>query len=150
MGTVQSTYADNIDSGYVGGIVNTEPRNLISRTVEASAGLAFGLAVMQGTEDKECVVSDASSFLGVTVRDQSVDPSEPNKFEQYSEARIMTRGVIWVENSGGVSAGDPVVVLAAGALGTGSSPLLGGARWDTTALDGVLAQLRLVGGGIVS
>ena len=143
MSTVQSTYLDNILSGYKGGLVNQEASNLISRTVEAVAGLAFGLAVMQGTEDKECLVSDGSAFLGVTVRDQSVDPSAPSIFEQFSEARIITKGVIWVENSGGVSAGDPVVMLAAGALGTGSSPLVEGARWDTTAADGLLAQLRL-------
>ena len=55
----------------------------------------------------------------------------------------MTKGVIWVANSGGVSAGDPVVALADGALGTGSSPLVDGARWDTTAVTGALAQLRL-------
>lgn len=140
---LQTTYADTISAGYKGALVNTEPKVIISRTVEAAAGLAFGLAVMQGTEDKECVVSDGSAFLGVTVRDQSVDPADPDKFAQYSEARIITKGVIWVENSGGVNAGDPVVALAAGALGTGSSPLVDGARWDTTAADGELAQLRL-------
>ena len=99
MGTVQSTYADNIGVGYKGGLVNQEYSNLISRTVEAAAGLAFGLAVMQGTEDKEAVVSDGSAFLGVTVRDQSVDPSAPDTFKQFSEARIITKGVVWVLNS---------------------------------------------------
>lgn len=143
MPTVQSTYADNIAAGYKGGLVNQEPQVLISRTVEDSGGIDFGLAVMQGTEDKGCVVGDASSFLGVTVRDQSVNPSSPDTFEFQAEARIITKGVIWVINSGGVAAGDPVVALADGALGTGSSPLVEGARWDTTALDGVLAQLRL-------
>jgi hypothetical protein len=143
MPTVQSTYADNISAGYKGAIVNTEPRVLISRTVEDSGGIDFGLAVMQGTNDKGCVVGDASAFLGVTVRDQSVDPSDPDTFEYQAEARIMTKGVVWVANSGGVAAGDPVVLLADGALGTGSSPLVEGARWDTTATDGELAQLRL-------
>jgi len=144
MPTVQSTYADNIDSGYVGAIVNEEPRVLISRTVEDSGGIDFGLAVMQGSDDKGCVVCDArDDFLGVTVRDQSVDPASPDTFEYMSNARIMTKGVIWVENSGGVAAGDPVVYLADGALGTGSSPLVVGARWDTTATTGNLAQLRL-------
>ncbi len=141
--TLQSTYADGIGVGYKGALVNQEPKTLISRTVEDSGGIDFGLAVMQGTEDKGCVVSDASSFLGVTVRDQSVEASSPDTFEYQSEARIITKGVIWVENSGGVSAGDPVVALSDGALGTGSSPLVDGARWDTTAADGVLAQLRL-------
>jgi len=144
MPTVQSTYSDNIDAGYAGAIVNEEPRVLISRTVEDSGGIDFGLAVMQGTEDKGCVVCDArADFLGVTVRDQSVDPSAPDTFEYQSTARIMTKGVVWVANSGGVAAGDPVVYLADGALGTGSSPLVDGARWDTTADTGELAQLRL-------
>ena len=150
MPTVQSTYADNIAAGYAGAIANEEPRTLISRTVEDSGGIDFGLAIMQGAEDKGCVVGDATDFLGVTVRDQSVEASDPNTFEYQSEARIMTMGVIWVENSGGVAAGDPVVALADGALGTGSSPVVENARWETTALDGVLAQLRLVGGGLES
>jgi hypothetical protein len=151
MGTVQSTYADNIPVGYVGAIANEEPRTLISRNVEDSGGLAFGLAVMQGSEDKGCVVGDGTDFLGVTVRDQSVEASDPDAFEYQSNARIMTEGVIWVANSGGVSAGDPVVLLADGALGTDSSgTFVANARWDTTALTGVLAQLRLVGGGVES
>ena len=150
MPTVQSTYADNIPVGYVGALANEEPRILISRNVEDSGGLAFGLAVMQGSEDKGCVVGDGSDFLGVTVRDQSVDPADPDAFEYQSNARIMRSGVIWVENSGGVSAGDPVVSLADGALGTGTSPIIAGARWETSANDGELAQLRVVGGGIES
>jgi len=149
MPTVQSTYPDNIAVGYAGAIANEEPRTLISRNVEDVAGLAFGLAVMQGTEDKGCVVSDGSGFLGVTVRDQSVDPANPDLFEENSNARIMTQGVIWVANSGGVSAGDPVEALAAGALGTSTSGNVANARWDTSAADGELAQLRLVGGGLV-
>jgi hypothetical protein len=143
MSTVQSTYADNITAGYAGGLVNEEPKVLISRTVEDSGGIDFGLAVMQGSNDKGCVVSDASAFLGVTVRTQSIEDGTADAFEYLDEARIMTKGVIWVANSGGVSAGDPVVALADGALGTGSSPLVEGARWDTTATDGNLAQLRL-------
>ena len=143
MPTVQSVYADNIDAAYKGALANMEPKVIISRTVEDSGGIDFGLAVMQGTEDMGCVVSDGSAFLGVTVRDQSVDPSAPDTFEYQAEARIITKGVIWVINSGGVAAGDPVTYLADGALGTGSSPLIEGARWDTTATTGALARLRL-------
>lgn len=143
MPTVQSTYADTMYAGFAGGLVNTEPKVLISRTVEDSGGIAFGLAVMQGTDDKGCVVGDGSDFLGVVVRDQSVEDGTFEGFAYQDEARIMTKGVIWVANSGGVNAGDPVAYLADGALGTGSSPLIAGARWDTTAGDGELAQLRL-------
>ena len=143
MSTVQSTYADTISAGYAGAIVNTEPRVLISRTVEDAAGIAFGLAVMQGTADKGCVVSDGTDFLGVTVRDQSIEDGTSDVFAQYDSARIMTKGVIWVANSCGVSAGDAVAALADGALATSTGSDIVGARWETTAADGELAQLRL-------
>lgn len=143
MPTVQSTYADNITNAIAGALANQEHANLISRTVEDVAGILFGLAVMQGTEDKECVVSDGSAFLGVTVRTQSIEDGTFEGFPELETARIITKGVIWIANSGGVNAGDIVIALAAGALGTGSSPVVEGARWDTTAGDGELAQLRL-------
>lgn len=143
MGTVQDNYSDNIAAGYAGAIVNMEPRVLISRNVETVAGIAFGIAVMQGTEDKGCVISDGTAFLGVTVRDQGVSPETPNKFAESDNARIMTKGVVWVVNSGGVDAGDAVAALAAGALGASTGSDIPGARWETTAEDGELAQLRL-------
>jgi hypothetical protein len=140
---LQTTYDDNIPAAYAGALVNTEHKVLISRTVEDAAGLAFGLAVMQGTNDKGCVVSDGTSFLGVTVRQYSSNAKTPDLFAQYESARLATKGVIWVANNGGVSAGDPVSLLPAGELGTGGSVEIAGARWDTTAADGELAQLRL-------
>lgn len=144
MPTVQSTYLDNIPGAYAGAIVDQQGLlNLISRTVETEAGIGFGLAVMQGLEDDGVVIGDGTEFLGVTVRDQSVDPADPNLFAHLSNARIMTKGVVWVVNTGGVSAGDPVSLAAAGALGTGGSIEVAGARWDSTATTGNLARLRL-------
>ena len=144
MSTVQSTYADNIDGGFAGGLVNEEPKILISRTVEDAAGIAFGLGVIQGSADKGCVVADGSDLmLGITVRDQSVNPATPSLFDEDEEARIMTKGVIWAVNTGGVVAGDIVHSLAAGAMGKTGGKLVPNARWETTALTGVLAQLRL-------
>jgi hypothetical protein len=141
--SLQTNYADNIAVGYAGAIANQEPCTLISRTVEDSGGVAFGLAVMQGAKDKGCTVSDGTSFLGVTVRDQSVAPEAPDTFEFLANARIMTKGVIWIANSGGVTADDSVEALADGALGAATSGNVANARWDTSAEDGELALLRL-------
>jgi len=55
----------------------------------------------------------------------------------------MTRGVVWVANSGGVVAGAAVHGLAAGALASSGGTVVVGARWDTSAANGELAQLRL-------
>lgn len=142
--TIQTTYPNDIPVAYAGAIADEQADfNLISRTVEDSGGIAFGLAVIQGTDDDGIVVGDGTGFLGVTVRDQSVDPADPNEFAYQDSARIMTKGTIWIANDGGVSAGDPVSVGADGALGTGGSVEVAGARWDTTATDGNLAILRL-------
>lgn len=146
MPPLQTQYDDNIAAGYVGAIVNQELCNLISRAVEDSGGIAFGLAVMQGTADKEVTVSDGSDFLGITVRDQSVvasDPDDPDLFEYQENARIMTKGVIWVAANGAVSAGDEVEVQADGTFGASTSGNVSGARWETSAADTELAQLRL-------
>ncbi len=141
--SVQTTYADNITNALVGALSNMEHANLISRTVEDSGGIDFGLAVMQGSDDKGCIVGDGTAFLGVTVRTQSIEDGAADDFAFKETARIITKGIIWVANSGGVVAGDPVIALAAGALGTSTASLIAGARWDTTAADGELAQLRL-------
>lgn len=143
MPTVQSTYPDNISAAVAGMRANEEPATLISRNVEDAAGIAFGLGVMQGTEDRGCVVSDGSSLLGVTVRERSVDPATPSLFAENDSARIMTSGCIYVPNSGGVAAGDPVHALADGAFGNSGGTYIENARWDTTAENGELAVLRL-------
>lgn len=143
MPTVQSTYPDNIAVAVAGMRATERPATFISRTVEDEAGIAFGLGVMQGTADKGCVVSNGSDLLGVTVRERSVDPATPSKFAEYDSARLMTEGDIWVANSGGVAAGDPVHALANGAFGNSGGTYIENARWDTTADDGDLAVLVL-------
>jgi hypothetical protein len=143
MPTISESYASTMSNGYAGAIVNTEPRTLISRTVEDAAGIGFGLVVMQGTNDKGCVIGDGTSFLGVTVREQDTEASDPDVFAQYDSARIMTKGVVWVVNNGGVSAGDEVALDTSGGLAGATSGDIPGARWETTADDGELAQLRL-------
>lgn len=143
MPTVQSTYPDNIAAAVAGMRANEEPCTLISRNVETEAGIGFGVGVMQGTEDKQCVISDGSALLGVTVRDRSVDPATPNLFAENESARLMTVGPIYVANSGGVAAGDPVHVLNNGVFANSGGTYIENARWDTTAEDGDLAVLRL-------
>src|SRR5690606_16869272 len=91
---------------------------------------------------------DAYNFLGITVRERSVRPETPNKFAQYESARIMRKGVIWVETGGAVNAGDDVTVtVATGALGTtavGAGVVaIPNARWESSTSGAGLAKLRL-------
>lgn len=143
MPTVQSSYPDNIRTAVAGMRANMEPATLISRNVETSAGIGFGLAVMQGTEDMGCVIGDGSAVLGVTVRERSVDPNDPDEFAENDSARIMTSGCVYVTTGGVVNAGDPVHALTAGEFAASGGTYIENARWDTSAGDGELAILRL-------
>jgi hypothetical protein len=150
---VQTTYSETMEAGVAGAIVNTEPKTLISRTVETAAGIGFGKVVQQGAADDGCksdlTAMDASTFLGITALDRSRPTADtPDAFAQYESARIMRKGVIWVVASGAVAAGnDATVTLATGAIGTAAVAAgvvaIPNARWDSSAADGELAKLRL-------
>lgn len=150
MPPVQTTYSENIRPGLPGMIVDMIPKTLISRTVEASAGLAFGVPVMQGTADKAgraaAAGDTAAKFIGISVRDRSVK-AEANQYSQYESARVMTKGAIWVTASVQVAAGDPVYFVPASGVWTNvatSNVAVPGARFDTSTTGAnQLAQVRL-------
>jgi hypothetical protein len=142
--SVQAEYLDGILPAVAGMIANMVPATMISRTVEDAAGIAFGKPVAQGVNDKGCKNTvGATAIVGITVRERSVS-AEADLFAQYEEARIMTKGVIWVEASVAVVAGDIVHVIAAtGAFAKTGGVLIPNARWETSAGIGELAQIRL-------
>ena len=144
-------FKNEMDKGVAGAIANTENSNIISRTVETVAGIAFGLAVSQGVNDKgvRAVTTGDTKFVGVTVLDRTASDLQGNgKFSQYESARVLDRGVIWVTVSEAVKAGDPVAVtVATGAfaktVATTVTVAMPNAVYDTSAAIGGLAQLRL-------
>ena len=147
---LQTTYAASMAAGYKGMIANTEPTVLISRLVETTAGIGFGVPVIQGTADNECDVVGASTddVIGITVRDQSVTG---DLFAAGESALLMRQGVLFVTvtDAGGVSAGDDVWVLVDNGTfsnadaGSDGSIKLAGCRWETSAANGALAQIRV-------
>lgn len=144
---VQDTYRDNLRPGVPGQIVDMSPRSLMSRTVETAAGIAFGVAVEQGTADEGCKVFDGGTILGVTVRERSLIAGT-DKFSQYDSARIMIGlGTVWVTVAVDVVAGDPVYVRPSNNTwqksNADSGVLLANARYDSTATAGNLAKIRL-------
>ena len=158
MPTVQSTYSENIGAARAGMIANEDPVVLISRTVADADGIGFGKVVQEaatdGTKDGQCTADldtsdmDAYTFLGITVRERSVRPETPSKFAQYESARIMRKGIIWVEVAGAVKAGEDVTVtLASGVLGTAAVAAgvvaIPNARWESSTSGAGLAKLRL-------
>jgi hypothetical protein len=149
---VQTTYSATIDAARVGMIANEEPSVLISRNVQTSAGIGFGVPVKQGTADNavDVVSAGTTAIVGITVRERSVNPVTPDKFALGESARLMRKGVLWVTvtDAGGVAAGDAVWVLLSNGTfsnadaGSDGSVKLGGARWDSSAANGALAKIR--------
>lgn len=146
MGAIQTTYADRLSNGYAGQVADLSLSDVISREVETSGGINFGLPVIQGTADRQCKIGAAGVFVGITVRDPSLlGDAHADKYLVNETAAVMTKGVIWVLAGEDVVAGDAVYRTAAGVLNKTSSgnTLIVGARWETTALSGALAKLRL-------
>nr|WP_313974106.1 hypothetical protein [uncultured Psychrobacter sp.] len=138
-------YKAEQDAGIAGAIVNTENKNIISRTVEDAAGIAFGLAVAQGTNDKgiRAVTTGDTGFVGITVLDRTAGDLINGKFVQYESARVLEEGVIWVEVTAAVKAGDAAAVDLATGKFNKAGAAMAGARFETSAASGGLAQLRL-------
>lgn len=149
---IQNTYATNIRAAVAGARANMEPVDLISRSVETVDGVGFGKVVQQGALDNGCKADltgmTAQTYLGVTMLDRGTRPETPDVFARYESARIMRKGVIWVQADAAVGPGDvPTVTLATGAIGktaVGAGIVaIPGARFDTSTTGAGLVQLRL-------
>lgn len=139
MPAVQTNYAATLAPGVVGAQATMLPATIISRNVEPSAGLGFGVAVAQGATDKGIVAfgGAANKFVGITMLDRSAigTAAAPDSFAQRSSARVLTIGDIWVQASVQVAAGDPVYLVAATGLFTNvatDNVAVPNARFDTS------------------
>ena len=136
-------YKSQPDVGVAGSIATTENRDIKSRTVEDAAGIAFGLAVAQGVNDKgiRAVKTGDTKFVGITALDLS--SRDDSKFLQYESARILKKGVIWVGVTEDVKAGDDVAVDLATGKFNKSGAKYPDARFETSGVAGGLAQVEL-------
>ena len=136
-------YKSQPDLGVAGSIATTENCDIKSRTVEDAAGIAFGLAVAQGANDKgiRAVKAGDTKFVGITALDLS--SRDDAKFVQHESARILKKGVIWVEVTEAVNAGDDVAVDLATGKFNKSGAKYPNARFETSAVVGGLAQVEL-------
>ena len=136
-------YKSQPDVGVAGSIATTENRDIKSRTVEDAAGIAFGLAVAQGANDKgiRAVKAGDTKFVGITALDLS--SRDDAKFVQYESASILKKGTIWVQVTEDVKAGDDVAVDLATGKFNKSGAKYPNARFETSGVAGGLAQIEL-------
>lgn len=107
-------YKDNIAPFAVGRRVNMEEWNTITRVLEGTATLGFGVPAMPGTGEQTCKALDATNgrnVLGITEASQ-VLPHTGDAYQQYDNVTICESGVI------GVVLDDDVVKGAAARFNT--------------------------------
>lgn len=149
-----TTYKQEMDAGVAGAIATTENKDIVSATVEDVAGIEFGRAVTFGvgvtdsegytyTQTIRSVKTGDTNFVGVTVLDRTAGDLINGKFIQYESARVMVKGVIWVQVTEAVKAGDSAAVDLATGKFNKSGQAYPNARYETSAPVGGLAKLRL-------
>lgn len=147
------TYQTDPAGALKGQVADTGPATIISRTVETSGGVAFGVPVAQGAEEHgvKADVSAATAIVGITVRSQATAADLADKYPQNDTAAIMRKGVIWVTvtDAGGVAAGDPVWLKKSDGtfsnadVGSSGGLKLAGCVWESAAANGALAKMRV-------
>ena len=140
-----TTYKQEMDAGVAGAIATTENKDIVSRTVETAEGIGFGLAVVQGVNDKgvRLATTGDTKILGVTVLDRTAGDLINGKFQQYESARVMIKGTIWVQVTEDVKAGDDVAIDLATAKFNKAGVKIANARYETSAVSGGLAQIHI-------
>ena len=149
--SAQLSYDIRQGKGYAGLIYAQAPSDIISRSVETTAGIGFGVAVKRGTNpDKQVVIATSANFLGITIRSLEQEGGEAGaiRWDVKETAGIMRVGYIWAVCPTGcvpgnaVNYADGTGVLDSGAAGVGETQL-NGATWETTAIAGELAVIRI-------
>jgi len=150
--SAQLAYKINQGKAYAGLIYAQAPHDIVSRAVETTAGIGFGVAVTRGTDpDTQAILAGSASFLGITIRSLEKEGAPNTAAVQWNEtetAGILREGYIWAVCPTGCVPGDAVNyvddtgVLDSGAATSGETQL-DGANWETTAAAGELAVIRL-------
>ena len=133
MPTLQSTYSEAPAKGFAGMVANGETSNRISRTIEDSAGVAFGVPVWRGSGDHgiTATVGTAANFLGFTIGTSAlglVAGQTADTYAKYDNVPVMTQGAIYVEVTGAVADGAALTV----GTGAGAADGIGDTAADAT------------------
>lgn len=153
MPALQTAYTTTMRPALAGMIADMTPRQVISRVVEAVAGMGFGVIAVQGTGDGQIRPATAGTFpfIGITVMDPAVVhmdyQANPDFYPNRDIAAVLIQGTIWVTVGAAVTAGQPAFYVPATGVITNVSTAntaIPNGRFDTSAANGALAKLRIV------
>jgi hypothetical protein len=135
----------------VGQVANMEKHDIVSRTCETAAGIAFGLACSHGTKDGTAVIG-GTKFEGISVRDVDLDPIlaanyAVDIYPQNTTMGLLTFGAIAVTAVAACAPGDAVwynntTGQLTNVTGAGWTQIAG-AQWQTTTGAGAVGVIKL-------
>ena len=152
---VQTSYELEHIDGFVGQFADLQLTNVFSRTVE-TAEIDFGLAVVRGTADDQCILPSATGqfFLGITARTiaGTADTAGDRKYQPEESANILDEGVIYAICEDGCIPGNPVsfrYVAGTGQVGgllttpvALETDVIPNAVWETTTAAGEIGRVK--------
>ena len=154
---VQTSYDSEHAEGFVGQLADLQLTNVISRSVETTE-VDFGLAVVRGTADDQCILPSATGqfFVGITVRTiaGTADTAGDRKYQPNESANLLDEGVIYAICEDGCIPGDDVffrhtvnTTEVIGALrtdlDTDKADQIANAVWVTTTAAGEIGRVKL-------
>lgn len=121
---LQTTYSETQAKGYAGMVANGETSNRITRTIEDSAGVGFGVPVYRGSGDHGCTatVGTLATFLGFTTATTAlglVSGQTADTYARYDNVAILTSGAIYVTVVGSVADGAAITIGTGGGAADG-------------------------------
>lgn len=152
MPAVQTSYTQTLRPAVAGMKADMTPEVTISRIVENTAGIGFGVPVVKGTGDRQVkpAAGNTGAFRGITMLDQTVThlapTTTPDLYDDKDICAVMQKGTIWVLASVAVTAGDPVYFVPASGVWTNVSTantLVPNAEFESSAGIGALAIIKL-------
>jgi len=161
MSPVQTAYEAEHAPAYEGQRSSLVLTNIISKVAEGSA-IAFGRAVVRGTEDNQAQLPSATGedFMGVTEMTTawSEGADDLHQYDENREMNIIDFGDVWVYTEEAVVPGDDVFfrhtadTAPLDVIGRfrkdnsgGDADQIPGATFETTAGAGELAKIHLTG-----
>jgi hypothetical protein len=134
-------------AGAVGAPASTHDWSADSKICE-SASIPFGYAVSKGSADNG-VTKGGTLFTGIAVRDITLVHTTADRYEQYDNMAVATKGDFWVTVADAVTAQTQAKYdTTSGQLGENTGTAIVGAYWLTSAAAGALAILRLATGAV--
>jgi len=147
----QTSYSRLHDARVHGSLNDMNDNEIQSGSAEVA--IPIGIAVARGTADDQVVLASAVDFLGVAIRDLSLEGLITTQVISYKIGDIVSvlrSGRINLACPTGCTAGDPVnFVDATGVIDAGTAVAgetqVGGATWETTTAAGDVGIVRFKG-----